>query len=393
MFQIDKIQYLQIGVQGENVATDIEIDMSTWAEKYPNAVFHILFKPYNAIAPSPMESTYEEGVLTWTVGVGATAVVGVGYTEIRAQDAETGLIKKTRIIPTSVDNSVSGVETTPPASYQEWVTAVLNAGTDAKNSAAAAMAYSQGKQIKFEIGDDEDPDGMAGHLLFYFKDEDDEDWEDYLDCGPVDVYAMAVATGYTGTKAQWVQSMNDAESNAQKAEKYAVGKVNGTDVGSTDPTYHNNSKYYSEQAAGSATAAAAAQAAAEAILPATITDWLETNITEPEYPLDRTLSLSTAAAPADIMGDLKSAFTASANNNSTEGTINGLAELKLSLTAGYWDKDNSNIIKSSAASTKYKRTVTPLNGVCLLIHCDVDYAIRVIHAHSGGGGSYNLTYD
>lgn len=39
----------------------------------------------------------------------------------------------------------------------------------------------------------------------------------------------------------------------QDAEAWAKGTKNGTPVESTDPTYHNNSKYYSEQASDSAT--------------------------------------------------------------------------------------------------------------------------------------------
>lgn len=34
----------------------------------------------------------------------------------------------------------------------------------------------------------------------------------------------------------------------ENSEAYALGTRNGSPVGSTDPTYHNNSKYYSEQA-------------------------------------------------------------------------------------------------------------------------------------------------
>lgn len=41
----------------------------------------------------------------------------------------------------------------------------------------------------------------------------------------------------------------DAEEAAEDSEAYAVGKRGGEDVGSTDPAYHNNSKYYAEQAA------------------------------------------------------------------------------------------------------------------------------------------------
>lgn len=32
------------------------------------------------------------------------------------------------------------------------------------------------------------------------------------------------------------------------SEAYAIGKRDGTDVGSSDPTYHNNAKYYAEHA-------------------------------------------------------------------------------------------------------------------------------------------------
>ena len=61
-------------------------------------------------------------------------------------------------------------------------------------------------------------------------------------------------------------SASGASADALKAEGYAQGKQNGTDVGSGSPYYHNNAKYYKEQAASSAQAAAQAQAAAEAAL-------------------------------------------------------------------------------------------------------------------------------
>lgn len=46
-----------------------------------------------------------------------------------------------------------------------------------------------------------------------------------------------------------------AERHMLAAEGYALGKQNGVDVGSSSPYYHQNSKYYKEQAAGSATTA------------------------------------------------------------------------------------------------------------------------------------------
>jgi hypothetical protein len=49
---------------------------------------------------------------------------------------------------------------------------------------------------------------------------------------------------------------------SQQSEAWAVGTIDGAPVESTDPQYHNNSKYYSEQAAGSATSAAGSATAA-----------------------------------------------------------------------------------------------------------------------------------
>jgi hypothetical protein len=59
-------------------------------------------------------------------------------------------------------------------------------------------------------------------------------------------------------------SATAAAADALKAEGYAQGKQNGTDVASGSPYYQNNAKYYKEQAASSAQAAAQAQTAAEA---------------------------------------------------------------------------------------------------------------------------------
>lgn len=59
----------------------------------------------------------------------------------------------------------------------------------------------------------------------------------------------------------------EANASAQDAEAWAVGKRSGADVPSTDEAYHNNAKYFSEQANTSATESAnsaddAAQSAA-----------------------------------------------------------------------------------------------------------------------------------
>ena len=50
-------------------------------------------------------------------------------------------------------------------------------------------------------------------------------------------------------------SASTAATKAVDSEAWATGKRNGVDVPSTDPTYHNNAKYYAEEAGGTALSA------------------------------------------------------------------------------------------------------------------------------------------
>lgn len=58
------------------------------------------------------------------------------------------------------------------------------------------------------------------------------------------------------------EAIEETQEKALESEAWAVGQRGGTDVPSTDPAYHNNSKYYSEQADTSATNAADSESAA-----------------------------------------------------------------------------------------------------------------------------------
>ena len=71
--------------------------------------------------------------------------------------------------------------------------------------------------------------------------------------------AAGSATGAAGSAQAAAGSKSDAEA-------YAVGTRGGEDVGSTDPTYHNNAKYYAEQAGSSAEAAAQSAEDAQDVL-------------------------------------------------------------------------------------------------------------------------------
>lgn len=116
------------------------------------------------------------------------------------------------------------------------------------------------------------------------------EWID-KDLGAVSAYAIAVKNGYTGTEAEWEAYIANASTNAQNAAASATAAAGSATA-----------------AAGSATAAAASAADALQHTQSVIESWLGDNIDPATgYALDRTLALSNAAAPADMVGDLKSA--------------------------------------------------------------------------------------
>lgn len=60
--------------------------------------------------------------------------------------------------------------------------------------------------------------------------------------------AQAAQTGAEAARAGTETAKGAAEDSAEDAEAWAVGQRNGADVPSTDPAYHNNAKYYKDQA-------------------------------------------------------------------------------------------------------------------------------------------------
>lgn len=94
------------------------------------------------------------------------------------------------------------------------------------------------------VGDGQDPIGTANWIMLVemsplHAGDPSETWVRDIDD------AIADAQGYA---ADAQQSADDSEDSAEDAEAWAVGQRDGTDVPDTDPTYHNNSKYWSEQA-------------------------------------------------------------------------------------------------------------------------------------------------
>lgn len=73
---------------------------------------------------------------------------------------------------------------------------------------------------------------------------------------------IALVEEATEARDDAVSAAGSSEDSADEAEAWATGKIGGTDVPSTADQYHNNAKYYSEQASGSATSASGSASAA-----------------------------------------------------------------------------------------------------------------------------------
>lgn len=79
-------------------------------------------------------------------------------------------------------------------------------------------------------------------------------------------YAEQAATSETNASNSATSAAADAsrvETMANTSEKWAVGQVNGVDVPTTDETYHNNSKYYAGRSSNSASNASSSEQAAK----------------------------------------------------------------------------------------------------------------------------------
>ena len=124
------------------------------------------------------------------------------------------------------------------------------------------------------------------------------------------------------------------------AEAWAIGKRNGVDVPSTDETYHNNSKYYSEQAAASAEAWAIGKRGGVDVSP---TD--ETYHNNSKYYSERANasaisaagSVTTAAAEAAAAGQSATAAAGSATtagDKATQAAQSATAAAGSATTAG-----------------------------------------------------------
>ena len=124
MYKIEQlgtaVRKIILGQCGENLANEIQIDVSKWLEKCPDANFSISVIRPDEELPYLAASTLNGNILTWTPDAGDTALPGVGKMEICAVSG--GRILKTPVVVTQVyDCLYDDDPSDPPEAAQGWL--------------------------------------------------------------------------------------------------------------------------------------------------------------------------------------------------------------------------------------------------------------------------------
>lgn len=120
---------LFLGRQGENLAREIEFDISEWVEEFGEGTVQGLHQRKADPAPYPINLVVADGKAVWTITSADTAYIGSGRCELRYVVGETLVKSMTR--KTLVAQSLEG-EIANPEALPDWVAEVLAAGEAAK---------------------------------------------------------------------------------------------------------------------------------------------------------------------------------------------------------------------------------------------------------------------
>lgn len=136
------VSIIDLGRQGENLATQVIYDLSDWIAEYGDGTAELIHKRIGDSQPYPVAAVRDGNTLIWTVTSTDTAVatkppIGYGKCELRWYSGDVLAKSKTwkTIVSPAMDTPS---ETAPPDHDQGWVDQVVEAGATAKASAESA---------------------------------------------------------------------------------------------------------------------------------------------------------------------------------------------------------------------------------------------------------------
>lgn len=140
MIDILKTTSAYFGHQGENIAREVIFDIQSLKREFPDAVYSlVLLRSGETETYTAVSTTIEGNEFRYQPTAWATEIAGVGYWEIHAIDAETGLIAKSITGTFIVDEALDDAVNAAPEVAENWIAQVMEARDEAQEAARIAQ--------------------------------------------------------------------------------------------------------------------------------------------------------------------------------------------------------------------------------------------------------------
>lgn len=124
-----------LGYVGEASSSQVWFNVSDWATTYGSGTFTVINQRATDASGYPVNPTYENGYVKWTLSSGDMAVGGYGHTQLNYNVG--GAIAKSVIFKTFIYDSL-GQQSQAPDPWQSWVNQVIAARDAILNMSATA---------------------------------------------------------------------------------------------------------------------------------------------------------------------------------------------------------------------------------------------------------------
>ena len=241
---------LHIGRVGENNATKVVFDISKWIEEYGNGEVTLVIEQNGVISlikTSDPALQFEGNKVTWLVSDAFTKMEDRGQCELYYSIDNVKV--RSVLFDIVVTKSLDGYEEVPPTPYDGWISQILDASAKViaveEKAQYVADTVIVVSQIKTDIQELQESINNKAEEAIASVDEFSEAVDD------AEAWAVGQRNGIDVLSTDQTYQNNSKyysqEANIQRedAEAWAVGKRNGSNVSSEDETYQNNSKYYS----------------------------------------------------------------------------------------------------------------------------------------------------
>ena len=203
-----------LGRRGENLATQICFDVPEDLSSYAYTLY--VRRPRERESYPAAHIARVGNTIVWTVSNVDTENSGEGQVQIRFTDND--VVVKTIVYRTVVGIAID-INTSPAPEWQEsWLDALTELAEETHTNAENAAESERKAKISEDNAKDSEEAADESAQQAHTSEQNAKDYEDA------------------------------ADASAEDAEAWAVGQRNGVDVPSSDETYHNNSKHWSELA-------------------------------------------------------------------------------------------------------------------------------------------------